>query len=135
MMVSTSTLNHVESRLPQKSSKRYVVIARCCRMDALKKFDLKHWWNLVAAAGAVIAAAFFAAQLTHGFLLGLGLLLFGAGERVNHPRRNEIARGEIVGSSITTESNPWKPNLTGLSLDAFGIVLFAFSLFLAVAAP
>jgi len=86
-------------------------------------------------AGATIAAAFFIAQLTHGFLLGLGLLLFGAGERINHPRRSEIVRSEIVDCSGTTEINPWEPSLFGASLDALGIGLVAVSLLLAVFAP
>ena len=43
----------------------------------MKEFDLQHWWNLVAAGGAIIAIIFFVAQLNHGFLFGLGLLLFG----------------------------------------------------------
>jgi hypothetical protein len=73
----------------------------------MKKFDLQHWWNVVAAAGAIIVVVFFMAQLTHGFLLGLGLLLFGIGERINHPMRSEIVRG----SSMTTESNPREPQI------------------------
>jgi hypothetical protein len=101
----------------------------------MKKFDLQHWWNVVVAAGAVIAVVFFMAQLTHGFLLGLGLLLFGTGERINHPMRSEIVRGEIVGSSITTESNPREPKGLGVSLDAIGIGLFGIGLFLVVLAP
>jgi hypothetical protein len=104
-------------------------------MDAFKKFDLKHWWNLLAAAGAIIAAAFFMAQLTHGFLLGLGILLFGAGERINHQQPSEIVRDEIVDSSITNKSNPREPNLFGLTLDALGIVLIVVSLFLVMLAP
>ena len=104
-------------------------------METLKKFDLGHWWNLVAAAGVIIAAAFFSVLLTHGFLLELGLLLFVAGERINHPRRSEIVQSEIVNSSITTEINPWEPKLFSLSLDALGIGLVAVSLLLAVFAP
>jgi hypothetical protein len=103
--------------------------------DAMKKFDLQHWWNLMAVAGAVIAVTFFIAQLTHGFLLGLGLLLFGIGERINHPMRSEIVRREIVGSSITTESNPREPTGLGISLDVIGILLVGIGLFLTVLAP
>jgi hypothetical protein len=92
-------------------------------------------WNLVAAAGAIIAAVFFIAQLTHGFLLGLGLLLLGLGKQINHPQRSEMVRGGIVNSSIAIGIDPWEPNLFGLSLVAIGIGLVAVSLLLAVFAP
>jgi hypothetical protein len=98
------------------------------RQDAMKKFDLQHWWNLMAVAGVVIIVTFFIAQLTHGFLLGVGLLLFAIGEGINHPTRNEIVRG-------STESTPWEPNGLGISLDAVGIGLIGLSLFLVVLAP
>ena len=93
------------------------------------------WWNLMAAAGAVIAVAFFIAQLTHGFLFGLGLLLFGTSERINHPMQIELERGEIVRSSVTIESSPREPTGLGVSLDAIGICLLVISLFLMVSAP
>jgi len=48
------------------------------------------------------------------FLLRLGLLSFGIGERINHPMRSEMERGKIAGSSITIESNPRDPNGLGL---------------------
>jgi len=47
------------------------------------------------------------------FLLRLGLLSFGIGERINHPMRSEMERGKIAGSSITIESNPRDPNSLG----------------------
>ena len=94
-------------------------------MDVLKKFDLQHWWNLVAATGAAIAVAFFIAQLTHGFLLGMGLLLFGIGERINHSGRRDIVPAEISR----------EPNVVGLVLDVFGTVLFGIGLFVTVFAP
>jgi hypothetical protein len=113
----------------------YAVIVRSRGMDALKKFDLDHWWNLLAAVGVIIALAFLVAQLTHGFLFGLGLLLLGTGERINHPRRSEIVRDEIVSSSTATEGNLWQPNPFGLSLDALGVGLFTVGLLLAIFAP
>jgi hypothetical protein len=53
------------------ASKCYSVSGRHCNVGTMKEFDLQHWWNLVAAAGAITAAIFFVAQLNHGFLLGL----------------------------------------------------------------
>jgi hypothetical protein len=106
-------------------------------VGTMKEFDLQHWWNLVAAAGAIIAVIFFVAQLNHGFLLGLGLLLFGIGERINHPMQSKFPRGESVGSSSISiaESRPREPTGFGISLDTFGIVLIGITLFLAVLAP
>jgi hypothetical protein len=101
----------------------------------MKKFDLQHWWNLIAAAGAITVVAFFIAQLTHGFLLGIGLLLFGVGERINHREPRGIVSTEIPGSSITTESYPRDPNLAGLALDVIGIVFFGIGFLLMVLAP
>jgi hypothetical protein len=97
------------------------------------KTYLQHWWNVVTIAGAVITVTFFILQLTHGFLLGLGLLLFGIGERINHPMRSKMDRGR--GSSVTIESDPRDPNGLGFSLDAIGIGLFMIGLFLMVMAP
>jgi hypothetical protein len=84
----------------------------------MKEFDLQHWWNLVAAGGAIIAVIFFVA---HGFLFGLGLLLFGIGERINHPARSKLPHGDSGGSSSTsiTESYPREPTGFGISLDTF----------------
>jgi hypothetical protein len=102
----------------------------------MEDFNLKYWWNLLGAAGAAIAVASVTAQFVPGFAIGLGLLFFGAGEWVNHPRRTEIVRGEMPGSYITTRSNPWKPKPFGLLLDAVGIGLFGFGVFrLVVLAP
>jgi hypothetical protein len=101
----------------------------------MRNFNLQHWWNLIAAAGAVIAVAFFIAQLTHGFLLGMGLVLLGVGERINHPARSDFVRGEDSHSSITTESDPREPNLSGLALDILGIGSIGIALLLMVFAP
>jgi len=93
------------------------------------------WWDLMATAGAVIAVAFFIAQLTDGFLFGLGLLLFGTGERINHPMQFELKHGVIVDSSVNTESSPREPTGLGVSLDAVGIWFLVIGLFLMVFAP
>jgi hypothetical protein len=98
-------------------------------MADLQDFNFKHPWALIAAAGAVIAAG-SAASFVPGLLMGLGLLFFGVGEWINHPQHTEIIRGETVGSYITHKTNPWKPKPFGLLLDALGIGLFGYGLFL-----
>jgi len=100
----------------------------------LKKFDFEHWWNLVAAAGAIIAVASITEKFVPGFPIGLGLLFFGVGESANHPRRTEI-KGVTLGNIYKITGNPWKPKVFGLFLDAFGVGLFGLGLFQVAFAP
>jgi hypothetical protein len=101
----------------------------------LDRFKADHWWNVVAFAGGVIAVGAVSAQFVAAFLIGLGLLAFGAGEWFNHPPRTEIARSNIVNIYAKTRSNPWKPKVQGILLDALGIALFGFGFFRLFAVP
>jgi hypothetical protein len=87
----------------------------------------------LGVAGAAIAIAsvqFEPALLTvPGLLIGLGLLLLGVGEWKNHTQRTEITRGKVVGSYITTKSDPWKPKPSGLIFDAIGVGLLCIGLY------
>jgi len=94
----------------------------------LDRFKPDHWWNLVAVAGGLIAVGAVPAQFVAAFLIGLGLLSFGIGEWINHPQRTEIARSKIVNIYTKTRTNPWKPKVFGIGLDALGIGLFALGL-------
>jgi hypothetical protein len=58
-----------------------------------------------------------------GVLIGLGLLLFGIGEWVNHPIQMKRSGGVI------TESYPWRLSFFGVLLDVIGVGLFGFGLF------
>ena len=87
----------------------------------------KRWWNLIGAAGALLAVGSVAAQFVAGVLMGLGLLFFGAGEWGNHAERVTRFDGVIV------DLNPWHPYVFGLLLDAIGIGLFGFGLYRLVA--
>ena len=93
----------------------------------LDRFKPDHWWNVVAVAGGLIAVAAVPVQFVAAFLIGLGLLFFGAGEWVNHPRQTQVKGAVVIGIYKVT-GNPWKPNVFGLLLDAFGIGLFGFGL-------
>jgi hypothetical protein len=95
----------------------------------LERFKPEHWWNVVAVAGGLIAVAAVSAQFVAAFLIGLGLLSFGVGEWINHPQRTEIARSVVVGMYAKTRSNPWKPTVFGLLLDALGVGLFVLGVF------
>jgi hypothetical protein len=95
---------------------------------ALKDFDFdkRYWWSLFAAAGAAIAVRSISDHAV--FLIGLGLMFFGAGQTVNRPQKTEIFRGDMVGSYITKRTNPWKPKRFGLVLEGIGILLFVVGL-------
>lgn len=91
-------------------------------MDELK-VNLKQWWILLGAGGIVVAGASATKPFIPGFLIGLGLLFFGAGEWANHPIQLKRSGG------VTTESYPWNPwhsYCFGLLLDVVGIGLLAF---------
>jgi hypothetical protein len=90
-------------------------------------WELKQWWNLLGAAGALLAIASAPVQFVPGVLMGLGLLCFGAGEWGNHAIHMKRSNGVIV------ESYPWYPYFFGLLLDAIGTGLFGFGLYRLVA--
>jgi len=94
----------------------------------MDQFKLDHWWNVVAVAGGLIAVAAVPVQFVAAFLIGLGLLLFGAGEWVNHPRRTEV-KGAVVVDLYKPTGDPWRFNVLGILLDILGVTLFAFGAF------
>ena len=53
-------------------------------IDFPKEFDDRHWWILVAIAGALIAVASAPVKFVPGFIIGLALLLFGVGQWIDH---------------------------------------------------
>jgi hypothetical protein len=96
----------------------------------LKDFETKYWWGLLGAAGALISIASAPKPFVPGFVIGLGLLFLGTGEWINRPTRTEITRGEIVGSYIKTESNPWRAKPHGIAFDVLGVVGLAVGFYL-----
>ncbi|HEX3063969.1 MAG TPA: hypothetical protein VHQ39_00745, partial [Dongiaceae bacterium] len=82
----------------------------------LKNFDLGHWWKLTAAAGALIAVASATAGFAAGFLVGVGLLLFGVGEWISHPQVQRPVPNAYrpLGIVTTHERNPM---MLGFALD------------------
>src|SRR5271154_2805290 len=94
----------------------------------LDSFKPDHLWNVVAIAGGLIAVAAVPAQFAAAFLIGLGLLFFGAGEWVNRPRQSQVKGAKVVGIYKVT-GNPWKPKVQGLLMDALGIGLFGLGVF------
>jgi hypothetical protein len=103
----------------------------------LKDFSLQHWWNVLAVAGGAVAIASTTKPFALDFLIGPGLVLFGVGEWINHPRQPQIKGAATVGI-YKVSGYPWRPNVFGLLLDALGIGLFVlgqFALFQMAFAP
>jgi hypothetical protein len=95
----------------------------------LDRFKPDHWWNVVAVAGGLIAVAAVWQQFIASFLIGLALLLFGAGEWVNHPRQTRGNGSSNVVGIYKVTGNPRKPKVHGILMDVLGIGLFGLGLF------
>jgi len=89
----------------------------------LGKISLDEWWKVIATAGGAIAVAAVAAKFTPAILLGIGLLLFGAGEWFNHPLQTK------VGVDFKITGHPWRPRLFGLLMDGAGLALGGLGLY------
>jgi len=92
-------------------------------MESLGKWDLEHWWTLLAAAGSLIAIGSAPVIFVPGVLIGLGLLFCGIGEWNNRPIQMKRSGGVI------TESYPWRFSVLGVLFDVIGVGLFGFGLF------
>lgn len=83
---------------------------------------LEHWWiGLVVAGGAVMGAAKLAPDPTAAFALGLGLLLFGIGEWMNHPVQSGITDG--MGQVWKVTGHPRRASLGGSAFSLCGLLL------------
>ena len=92
-------------------------------MDLPKEFDSRHWWILVAIAGALIAVASSPVKFVPGFIIGLALLLFGVGQWIDHPLLSGIGHG------FKTTRYSWRPSVFGVALSLGGIILFGFGIY------
>jgi hypothetical protein len=96
-------------------------------MDWLKgfagKLDLARWWKVAIVVGLAILLAALAAKDRDVIVIGLAIVACGFGESFNHPMETEI-RHE---GTLTTFERANRP--LGLTLDAIGIALAAFSLY------
>jgi hypothetical protein len=96
----------------------------------LKDFNFKHWWTLMSAAGALIAAASVVPKSTLGILAGLSLLFFGIGEWINRPRTTVRETVPGLAGFKTADAYPWKPNFLGVVFESIGVVLFGVTVYL-----
>jgi len=92
-------------------------------MEWLKNLDLRHWWIAVVASGIAFTTAAIAAQFVPMIFLGLGLLLFGIGEWIDHPIQTQL------GPNFKVTSYPRHTTVLGFILDAVGIGLMCVGLY------
>lgn len=88
-----------------------------------KKFDLEHWWKMLAGAGAAITVASVAVKFPATTFIGLGLLAAGIGEWINHPYREFVS-----GGLYKLTGHPRSPTIAGLLFDTGGVVLLTVGL-------
>jgi hypothetical protein len=93
----------------------------------LKKFDLEHWWKMVAAAGATVLVAAVAVKFVPAMLLGLGLLAIGCGEWMMHPERTVPYREGLQSWLVTTHARYVKA--PAVALDVLGALLCIIGVF------
>lgn len=92
----------------------------------LKKFDLEHWWKMIAAAGALIVIASIAVKFLPTIFIGLGLLSIGIGEWWMHPTFTVPVQEGFQQWLVTTQER--RPFLAGQMLDGIGALLCMFGL-------
>lgn len=80
------------------------------------------WYVAFMAAGAVVAAPVGATGNAPYFLTGIGLVVLGAGEFINHPYQELHVPGWKASGRIRRWRAP------GIVLDIVGIALFAYGL-------
>jgi hypothetical protein len=83
----------------------------------LKKFDLEHWWKMLAAAGVAVSVASIAVKYPPTIFIGLGVLSAGIGEWINHPYQEQI------GFNFKLTGHPRSPRISGLLLDGVGLTM------------
>jgi hypothetical protein len=84
----------------------------------LKKFDLEHWWKMLAAASAALAIASVAVKLIPTVFIGLGMLLIGIGEWMMHPVFTVPMQDGLQRWLVTTSDR--RPHVIGVVLDVLG---------------
>lgn len=85
------------------------------------------WYVALMAAGAVIAAPAGATGNAPFFLVGIGLVVLGAGEFISHPYQVRLAPGWKI------SGRPRRWRVPGVVLDVVGVALFVYGLWRIIA--
>ncbi|MGE7196912.1 hypothetical protein [Brevundimonas naejangsanensis] len=82
---------------------------------------IEHWWVGLVVAGVAVFSAGGVAKEHSLVAVGLGLLLFGIGEWMNHPRQEHIAHG--MGGRWKVWGHPRRPTFMGNAFSVVGCLL------------
>lgn len=97
-------------------------------VELMKGLALDAWYKLMTAAGLVLAVASVAAKYPPTILVGLGMVLFGIGEMVNHRTEEAIFPATAYMPSLKATREVRSARIGGVLLDAVGIILGAAGL-------
>ena len=95
----------------------------------------------MASAGALIAASSIAGKYVPGFAYipgfaaGLGLLLFGIGAWMDHPRKKKKETVDGLRGFDVVDDWPWEPTPLGIAFNVTGAAVFVFGLYQVAFAP
>jgi hypothetical protein len=95
--------------------------------DDLKQYST--WYVALIAAGAVIASASAAVRNDSAFLVGLGFVMVGVGEFMNHPFRTALRFDDFGRPIYKVFGRARAPKVVGVAIDVLGVGLGAVGLF------
>ena len=101
--------------------------------NPLSKLALDSWYKVVIVVGAFVVLLNGAGLLPNyptreTFIIGLGCVLFGVAEWMNHPMHEEEIPARYGMPALKRIHTGWTPCLIGVILDLFGIGLIIYGL-------
>jgi len=101
--------------------------------NPLKNFLIDKWYKAILVIGAVIFGVSLTMELQADNkqiqVLGIGLILVGLGEWINHPRQTRITPPNAYLPQGIVTGHPWRPKFLGVVLDLLGIAAVGYSLY------
>jgi hypothetical protein len=89
------------------------------------KEAFEYWYKLAVVVGASLIIASIPAANGGILLLGLGAMLVGFGEFINHPYREIVGRDPFSFGYAKISGHPRRTSIVGIVLDLIGTGLFA----------
>lgn len=99
--------------------------------NPLSKLALDVWYKVLLVIGTFVVLLNGANLLPNypvreTFIIGLGCIIFGIGEWINHPMHQSIQPAKFGIPSHTITDKSWRPSPAGILLDIAGIGLIAY---------
>ena len=96
----------------------------------MSNFNIRAWYKGAVAAAVTLLGVGAVAKDSALLAFGLGLLLLGLGEWINHPFQSRFIPPQGYGIPAAIASGEVRSaGLLGLSFDALGLVLLGVGLF------